>query len=81
MSHNMQQYGVSECTKKRIAAYIMKDCAMSIFFWVKTMMNADKIVNLVQSVWWTTYYAAGEKCSVTLHRDSKVPDISMTEHT
>ena len=42
----------------------MKDCATAIFFWVKTMTNADKTVKLGQSVWWTTYYAAGEKCWV-----------------
>ena len=57
----------------------MKDCAMAIIFWVKAMMNADKIVKLGQSVWWTTYYAAGEKCWVTptsLNRDSKLPDKS-----
>ena len=56
MSHNMKQYGVSECTKKLITAYIMKDCAMAIFFWVNTMMNADKTMKVGQSVWWTTYY-------------------------
>ena len=57
----------------------MKDCAMAIIFWVKAMMNGDKIVKLGQSVWWTTYYAAGEKCWVTptsLNRDSKLPDKS-----
>ena len=37
----------------------MKDCATAIFFWVKTMMNANKIVKFGQSVWWTTYDAAG----------------------
>ena len=37
--------------KKLITAYIMKDYAMTIFFRVKTMLNADKIVKLGQSVW------------------------------
>ena len=55
----MWKYGVIEYTKKFITAYIMKDCAMHIFSWMKTMMNVDKIVRLGQSVWWTTY-AAGE---------------------
>ena len=67
MSYIMWQYGVSECTKKHITAYIIKDCAMPTLFWVKTMMNANKIVRLGQLVWWTTYYAAGEKCWVTPH--------------
>ena len=44
---------------------ILKDCTMAIFFWVKTMMNADKIVKLGQSIWWTTYDAAAGKCWVT----------------
>ena len=43
----------------------MKDCAMAIFFWVKIMMNADKKVKLGQSVWRTTYHAAGENRWVT----------------
>ena len=66
-SHNMYQYGVNECTKKLITAYIMKDCAMANLFWVKTMANTDKIVKLGQLVWWSIYYAAGEKHWVTSH--------------
>ena len=51
MSRDMLQCGVSECTKKLITVYIMKDYAMPISFWVKTNMNVDKIVRLSQSVW------------------------------
>ena len=59
----------NEPKKKLITAYIMKDCAMAIFFWIKTMMNVNKIVRLAQSVWWTIYYAR------------KLQEKSMTEHT
>ena len=53
MSHNMLQRGVSECTKKNkklITAYVIKDYAIPIFFLVKAMMNAYKIVGIDQSV-------------------------------
>ena len=39
---------------------------MPIFFWVKTMMNTDKVVRLMTMVWWTTYYALGGKCRTLL---------------
>ena len=65
MSHNMQQYVASECTKRLITAYIMKDCGIPIFSLVKTMINAYKIVRIGKPVLWTTYYGAGEKCWVT----------------
>ena len=56
---------------------------MAVFFWLKTMMNADKMVKLGRSVWWITYYAAVEVLNnpTSLNRDSKLPDESMTEHT
>ena len=34
MNRVMKQYWVRECTKKLTTAYVMKDCAMPIFFWV-----------------------------------------------
>ena len=38
-------------TKKLITAYIIKDYPISIFFRVKTMMNAYEIARIGQSVW------------------------------
>ena len=43
--------GSGNAPKNYITAYIIKDCAMAIFFQVRTMMNADKIVKLSQSIW------------------------------